>query len=299
MRVDPADRPVLRSRAWRIAIALLAAMLLALSTVGIDDPAGAIAILLVAAAIAAAVLGWALIRTRRQRLAHEDELTAWAAERAVQAERLRIARELHDLASHGLGLITVRAAAARTVGGAAGEAERAAALADIERAGRETTTELRRMLTVLRTPGDDAPLRPAATLRELPGIVAAAARSGIAATLELAELGPVSAGTQLTICAIVREALANTARHAGPTAVRVRVGWDADAIAVAVSDQGPAAGWLPQLGAGAGLAGLHEQVRALGGTLRAGPDEHGWLLTARLPEPLHAAERRGAGAGVL
>ena len=240
-----------------------------LATVGVDRPVAVVTSVLLSGVIAFVVLIWALARSGQQRRAYEEDLTAWAAERAAQTERLRIARDLHDLASHGLGLITVRAAAARTLDGPAGDAERSRALADIERTGRAATTELRRMLGVLRTPGSEAvPLRPAETLADLHEIVEAARVGGVIAALTVEDLGDVSAGAQLTVCAVVREALANTARHAGPVAARVAVRREGGAVVVTVEDDGPAPGWQPHPGAGQGLTGLRERVATLGGVLR-------------------------------
>lgn len=280
--MESADRPVLRSRVWLVAAGVIAALIAVLASVGLDQPA-AFAALGLSAAIVVAVIVWASLRARRQRRAYEDDLTAWAAERAAHAERLRIARDLHDLASHGLGLITVRAAAARRVAGPDGDVERATALADIERAGRDATAELRRMLAVLRAPGEDAPLRPAETLDDLPGILAAARTAGVDATLEPGELGEVPAGVQLAVCTVVREALANAARHAGPCRARVGVRREGSTIVVAVDDDGPTPGWQPHRGAGAGLVGLRERVEALGGELDAGAAGRGFRLVARMP----------------
>ncbi|TDD62167.1 histidine kinase [Kribbella antibiotica] len=283
--MDARDRPVLRSRAWPAAFGVLVVLLLVLATVGASPPAATIAVTSATVLCAVLVVGWALLRTRRQRQQYEDELTAWASERATQDERLRIARDLHDLASHGLGLITVRAAAARTLTGTDGDAERLAALTDIEQAGREATTELRRMLAVLRSPGDGTALQPAESLADLPRIVEFARTSGVRAELTVADLGEVTGGIQLTVCAIVREALANTARHAGPVRAKVAVRRDAGAIAVTVADDGPDAGWIPHPGAGAGLAGLRERVGAVGGTLRAGARQSaGFEVVAHLPD---------------
>ncbi|MET7281652.1 histidine kinase [Kribbella sp. NPDC005582] len=284
--MEPTDRPVLRSRAWPIASGLLFVLLLVLATVGTSPPLAAIVVTVVIALCAAGIVVWALLRTRRQRRRFEDELTAWAAERATHAERLRIARDLHDLASHGLGLVTVRAASARTLTGPAGDAERIAALADIEHAGRQATTELRRMLAVLRRPGDDTSLRPAESLADLPRIVELARTSGVRAELIVGEVDEVSGGVQLTVCAVVREALANTARHAGPTRAAVVVRREAEAIVVSVADEGAGAGWVPHPGGGAGLAGLRERVGALGGTLRAGTrgGRPGYEVVAWLPD---------------
>lgn len=284
-RVEPTARPVPRSRVWLTTAVTLAALTIMLGFTGVAQPVTVLATVLVYAGIAVGVLAWALVRGRQQRRAYEDELTAWAAERAAQAERLRIARDLHDLASHGLGLITVRAAAARTMDGPDGDTERSRALADIERTGRAATTELRRMLAVLRAPGDDAaPLRPAETLDDLPGIIEAARAGGVVATLDADDLRDVSAGVQLTVCAAVREGLSNAARHAGPTGAHVVVRRVPGATVVTVADDGPVPGWQPHPGAGQGLAGLGERVATLGGTLRTATDGGGFRLTVRLPD---------------
>ncbi|GIE85664.1 sensor histidine kinase [Actinoplanes regularis] len=280
--MDP-GRPSWRSRVWAVALPLLGVFALFLVATGIDGPGAGRVVPAVALALTVSVLGWAFARTRAQRHRYEEELAAWAAERAAQTERLRIAADLHDLVSHGLGLITVRAAAARSVRGPEGDAERTSALADIERASRETTIELRRMLGVLRAPGA-APLRPAETLTDLPTIVDAANAAGLTTSLRLHEVGDVSPGTQLTVCAVVREALNNTVRHAGPGRSRISVHRDAESIVVDVEDSGPSAGWRPQPGSGHGLAGLRERVTALGGTLHAGPEQGHFRVTARIPD---------------
>lgn len=277
------DKPTWRSRAWLVAVVVLVVLLLVFSLVGVDPPETELFVVLVAVGAAAMVVIWALLRTRSQRNLYEADLARWAADRATQAERLRIAGDLHDLVSHGLGLITVRAAVAQNLSGQDGESERAKALADIERASRATTIELRRMLAVLRAPGA-APLRPTDALENLPDIVAAATSTGLTTSLSVAELGDVSAGVQLTVCAVVTEALNNTIRHCGPTQVLVDVRRDADVITVDVHDAGPRQPWRPQPGAGHGLPALRERVTVLGGTLDVGPDAHGFRLSARIPD---------------
>jgi two-component system, NarL family, sensor histidine kinase DesK len=279
-------RPTWKSRAWPAVWTTLGLLVVLLLGPAAQGPA-AKAFALVAVGLAVSVAVLAVLRNRRDRRAHEDRLAAWAGERAAQAERLRIAGDLHDLVSHGLGLITVRAAVAARLTGPDGPTERAAALADIETVSRETTTELRRMLTVLRSPDAPAALRPAESLADLPGIVAAARGAGLDATLDEAACGAVSPGVQLTVCAVVREALSNAARHAGPTRARVALHRDdggSGAVTVSVRDDGPAAGWEPRPGAGHGLAGLRERVTALGGALDAGPDGAGFAVTARIPD---------------
>lgn len=264
-----------------LAVAVLLASLLLVA--GGEAPATLIAPVVITG-LAIAVSVWAVVRSRRQRRDYEERLTAWAGQQAVQAERLRIARDLHDLVSHGLGLITIRAAVARAAGpdSAAGLN---AALTDIEQVSRGTTTELRRMLNVLRSEdGESAPLRPAETLEDLPAIVDEAREAGLRVTLDLPELRDVSAGAQLTVCAVVREALNNTLRHCGPTRAHLAVRREDGVLESSYRDDGPVDGWTAHGGGGHGLTGLRERVTALGGTLDAGPDQGGFLLVARLPD---------------
>jgi signal transduction histidine kinase len=263
-------------------LAVVASVLvMAMCTVGAEGPLAAVLPpIMVGGAVATA--GWAVRRSRADRAAYEARLTAWAASEAVLAERLRIARDLHDIVSHGLGLITVRAAATRHL---PKPAEVAAALTDIEEASRQATGELRRMLAVLREPSAAGSRSPVDNLDDLPGIVRGASVAGLRTDLAVDPLGPVSPGVQIAVCKTVREALSNAARHAGPTDVRVRVYRDATYVVVTVADAGPADdGWQASPGAGHGLAGLRERIGSLGGTLSAEPVDAGFRLTARIPD---------------
>ncbi|GAA4951000.1 hypothetical protein GCM10025331_44240 [Actinoplanes utahensis] len=280
MRVFGSPRPAWRNRAAPVVAVFAVLLLLLLCTAGAEGPAARI-VPLVFAAGAAGTASWAVWRWRTDRAVYERQLTEWAATEAVLGERLRIAGDLHDLVSHGLGLITVRAAATRHL---PQSAEIRAALGDIEEAGRTATGELRRMLTVLRRPSADGPRTPAEDLASLPEIVRAAERTGVRAQLQAALPGEVSSGVQLAVCRTVREGLANTARHAGPVRALVRVHRDGCHVVVNVADSGPADGWRPTPGAGHGLAGLRERIGSLGGTLTAGPVEGGFRLTARIPD---------------
>ena len=249
----------------------------------------------VVSTLAIGTVTWAVLRTRRQRREYEAELTAWAAERAQRDERLRIARELHDLASHGLGLITVRAAAARITTGSRAAEEREHALADIEQAGRSATHELRRMLAVLRAPHsvEIAPLHPQLSFAELPALITDAERSGLRIELQLSpkaaapEASGIDAATQATVSAILREALSNCARHSGPGPVRVRIDLEhaegSAELVLRVSDAGRFAGWTPQPGAGRGIIGMRERAAMLGGTLHTERNGTGFHVEARMP----------------
>jgi signal transduction histidine kinase len=258
-----------------VAVVVLVAMLLMVGAEGVL----AVVLPSVIAVTAAGVATWAIWRSRRDRAAYEARLTRWAAAEAVLAERLRLAGDLHDIVSHGLGLITVRAAAAR-LGGDPAEAR--AALSDIETAGRDATAELRRMLTVLRNPGDAGARLPVEDLGRLAEIVAGA--TAVRARLRIDPVGTVSQGVQAAVCRTVREALQNVARHVGPSDVRVHVYRDGDTVVATVHDDGPDGPWPSAPGAGHGLIVLRERVAALGGTVLAEPVERGFRVVARIPD---------------
>ena len=275
-------------------------------------------VLLVMAGLVAASL-WL---RRRDRRAHERRLTQETAARAVAEDRLVIARELHDAVSGNLGAITVRCAVARRLETTPDGLR--TALDDVETASREATEALRRMLAVLRdenrppTPGALAAIpaghTPAAgpgpvnslaeSLREL---IDRARRTGVTVDLDAdahigADAGAAQAAamtdglpapTAQAATRVVAEALANTARHAGPTRARVILRREPGRLRIAVVDDGPATGWEPHPGAGQGLRGLHETLTSLGGTLTAGPraDVPGFAVEAILPIPTDDAAR--------
>lgn len=274
------------SQVWTLEGAVFATLLAALLTVGADGPL-AIALPLITTGAALGVAGWAVRRTRTERAAYEARLLMWAATEATLAERLRVARDLHDIVSHGLGLITVRAAAARYTSSSESldVAQARTALADIETASRKTTTELRRMLTVLRS--QDAvppPIHPIEGLDLIPDIVRSAELGGLRPRLMLEPLGEVSQGVQVAVCRVVRESLSNALRHAGPSDVHIDVYRDQATIVVKVSDTGPDRAWQAAPGAGLGLMGLRERVAALGGTLHFAAVESGFRVTAQIPD---------------
>ena len=276
------------------------------------SPRAQMTVLLVMAGLVAASL-WL---RRRDRRAYERRLTQETAARAVAEDRLVIARELHDAVSGNLGAITVRCAVARRLETTPDGLR--TALDDVETASREATDALRRMLAVLRdenrppTPGalaaipaGDAPAAgpdPVNSLAEsLRELIGRARRTGVAVDLDAeAHIGAdagvaqaeamtdgLPAPTAQATTRVVAEALANTARHAGPTRARVTLRREPGRLRIAVVDDGPVTGWEPYPGAGQGLRGLHETLTALGGTLTAGPraDAPGFVVEAILPIP--------------
>ena len=275
-------------------------------------------VLLVMAGLVAASL-WL---RRRDRRAHERRLTQETAARAVAEDRLVIARELHDAVSGNLGAITVRCAVARRLETTPDGLR--TALDDVETASREATDALRRMLAVLRdenrppmpgalaaVPAGDVPAAgpgPVNSLAEsLRELIGRACRTGVAVDLDAeahigADVGTAQATamtdglpapTTQAATRVVAEALANTARHAGPTRARVTLRREPGRLSIAVVDDGPVTGWEPHPGAGQGLRGLHETLTVLGGTLTAGPraDVPGFAVEAILPIPTDDAAR--------
>jgi integral membrane sensor signal transduction histidine kinase len=223
---------------------------------------------------------WAAKRSGRRQA---EQLRSQQIAAAVTTERLTIARDLHDLVSHGIGLITVRASVARNVD--AEDPERlVAALYDIEQASRATTLELRRMLQVLRS-DQDAPLSPSPGDPNWDGLLESAERAGLHVKMSNDGVTPNSEGVALAIHRILQEGLANAARHAGPTSVHVELARRGEVLHLAVTDSGPVPGWRSRPGAGSGLIGLRERVAALGGNLRHHRSPDGFRLEAELPDP--------------
>ncbi|MFI6286645.1 sensor histidine kinase [Streptomyces sp. NPDC051018] len=231
-----------------------------------------------------ALLGaWELGRAARERRAFAVRTAEQLAQRAVTEERLRIARELHDVITHSMGLIVVKAGVANhVVRSRPGDLDVAHdALRVIEATGRGALTELRQMLGVLRSQSGErlpAALGPAPGVEDLPEL---ARRAG--AELRTGKLDGLPEGVGLTVYRIVQEALTNVLRHAGPGAAsRVSV-QDADGeVWITVSDDGPPATAAPV--EGHGIAGMRERVALYGGRFTAGPrGGRGFEVRATLP----------------
>jgi signal transduction histidine kinase len=207
-----------------------------------------------------------------------------------RAERLELARELHDAAAHHLTGIVIQAQAARIAARKPGQgAALDGALEGIEGAGTAALASLSRVIGLLRDPGDAAGLSPGP--EELSDLVGRFAGRGSAVELRLPD-GPADPAwppeVTGTVSRVVAEALTNITRHAaGATQVTVTLAHDQRAITVQVTDNAPPASsprFLPA--SGYGLTGMRERVEALGGTLRAGPGPGpGWSVHATLPAP--------------
>lgn len=225
---------------------------------------------------------------------------AQLADQAVSLERLRIARELHDVVAHHVSAMGVQAGAARRVLDR-DPVKASDALRHVEQSARDAIGELRSLVVTLRSEDDGASAAP--DIGALPDLVEAAQESGQRVELQtIGEPRAVSPMVGLTAFRIVQEALTNSRKHAGPVAkVDVRLRYLADEVEVEVTDDGRGGGSGAH-GAGAGLMGMRERVAALGGSLEVGPRSRGgWLVRARIPSPgpagTRAPEAASASAG--
>ncbi|MCL2734444.1 MAG: histidine kinase [Actinomycetia bacterium] len=220
----------------------------------------------------------------------------WAAEAVVKAardaERVRIARELHDVLAHQLAAITVQAGAARMAAASTGDAAShgaatAGAFGTIEGLAREALTELSHLLGVLRRDAEETARRPAPCLAEVPTLISTARGAGVAAGMTVAgPPRPLSPGAELAAYRIVQEALTNVAKHAPGATVEVALRFEPRELALSVVN-GPAAdarsARAPATG-GLGMLGMRERAHLHGGRLTATAlPGGGFAVHARLP----------------
>src|SRR6476469_427818 len=223
----------------------------------------------------------AYVREVEERARQAERGAEQEAERRVTEERLRIARELHDVLGHQLALINVHAgAAAEVLDDHPAEAKKS--LAHIKQAGRTALTELKDVVVLLRGPDDRAtPTEPAGGLAALDELVVSFTRSGLRVETDVAGVArPLPTAVDVTVYRVIQESLTNVARHAGDTTATIRLRYDPDQLSVIVEDEGNGGSHA----AGHGIAGMRERVTAVGGTLRAGPRPTGGLrVSARVP----------------
>jgi signal transduction histidine kinase len=238
------------------------------------------------------------IRARSQRVAALARSREEEARRQVSDERLRIARELHDVVAHNISLINVQAATALHL--IERQPERARdALATIKEVSKEALVELRSVLGVLRQVDEDLPRTPAPTLGRLDELIARTSQAGIEVRLD--RRGPMeglSSPVDQAAYRITQEALTNVARHSGAARATVRIVRADGGLVVEVEDDGHGSAGSPASsasGGGNGIAGMRERARALGGNLQAGPRVGGgYRVRAWLPLPDDQSDdRRG------
>jgi signal transduction histidine kinase len=242
--------------------------------------------------------GWFLghyVRTRRlyaaaleRRAAELERAREELARRAVNEERLRIARELHDVVAHAMSLIAVQSGVgAHVIDTRPDEARKA--LAAIENASRSALEEMRRLLGVLREDGDgrSAELAPAPGLASIDQLVAQTQEAGVLVKLSREGAGsPLPAGLDLAAFRIVQEALTNVVKHARASHASVRIRSTDRDVCIEVTDDGMGRAPATADGgaAGHGIVGMRERAALYGGTVEAGPlPDGGFAVVARLP----------------
>jgi signal transduction histidine kinase len=230
------------------------------------------------------------MRQRRQRLVDLQQRNAFLereqgllADRAVVAERTRIARELHDVVAHSVSVMAIQAGGARRVVHTKPDLA-VEALTTIETTARQTLEELRDLLGVLRTSDPTPEHAPQPGISDLETLVHADPDLAVTLTVN-GEQTPIPAMVDLSAYRIVQEALTNVRKHAGPTsaAIAVAVRYLPDSVEVEVVDDGRGAA-ANQSGGGHGLTGMRERAALCGGRLDAGPRPGGgWFVRATLP----------------
>ncbi|MFE0628221.1 sensor histidine kinase [Streptomyces sp. NPDC058864] len=234
-----------------------------------------------------------LWRLRREQFVRERRERAEAERRRADEERLRIARELHDVLAHSISVINVQAGVALALMDERPEQARQA-LTTIKAASKEALGEVRQVLGTLRGPGE-APRSPAPGLDRLPELLEQAAGAGLAVDITReGRAGGLPPGVDLAAFRIVQEALTNVIRHSGSRTARVRITRRRDAVELQVDDDGPATIGTGHAhdsgGSGNGLLGMRERAAALGGTVEAGPRaDGGFRVLALLPLTAGAA----------
>jgi signal transduction histidine kinase len=251
---------------------------------------------------------WGSSAAARARTRELEASRSALAAAAVDAERLRIARELHDIVAHAVTVMVLQSAGASRM--AVKNPELAAdAMRAVENTGKQAVAELRRLLEVLRaedtgdTEGDGAVEQPHGTSRlaNLDDLAAQIRSVGIDVTVE--QTGTASSldpSVDLTAYRVIQEALTNVNKHAGAgAAARVRLSWEPSELVIEVVDDGQVNAGIAHLASGYGLVGLAERVKLVGGRLESGPrPEGGFRVRAVLPtsgsEPADAvADARG------
>jgi signal transduction histidine kinase len=247
-------------------------------------------VLLTAVTVTAGLLG-TLVRSRRAQLgALRDRAAALereresAAARGAAEERLRIARDVHDLVGHALSGIAVQSSTARLALDAGRSGAARVALSAVESASRAALAEMRQLLGGLRA-GDAVEYGPSPGLGDLPGLVEGLRTQGVAVALSAGDLGQVPGAVSLAAYRVVQEALTNAVKHATGSPVTVQVAVSGGALLATVEDYAPQAAPPGEQVGGHGLAGMRERVAGLGGEVSAGPagDHPGWRVRARIP----------------
>lgn len=230
---------------------------------------------------ALSLVAWVIgdyIRSRRQFIndivaRHQQE-----REQAAEDERLRIARELHDVVAHNVSVMAIQAGAARVSGNSSEET-----LKSIELSARDTLAELNKLVGVLRKNPGAPELAPRPTLDDIDALLKPARDAGLEVTLKITgEKRLLPAALELSAYRIVQEAITNVLKHANASRVEVLIEYSPEGVALTISDNGTGPGEAPSTGHG--LIGMRERVALFGGKMGTGSSAlGGFIVHARLP----------------
>jgi signal transduction histidine kinase len=246
-------------------------------------------LILIPALFGIAWLGGFVVRQRaaeadeeRERATHAERERETAARIAVAEERIRIARELHDIVAHAVSVMVLQVGAVRHNLPATQTADREA-LHGVEQAGRGALTEMRRLLGAMRQDGQRLALTPQPGLDNLDALVADVVRAGLPVQVHVeGARGPLPRAVDLSAYRIVQEALTNVLKHAHASSADVMICYGPDALEIAVRDDGRGATSVD--GVGHGLVGIRERVKLFDGDMSAeNADGGGFLVRTRLP----------------
>lgn len=277
-------------RGLAVALVIVAGGFLVFALLRTSDARIAMLVTLQIATLLGTDYWWAVAVGRAEEVAALERSRAKdAAREAVRDERETMARELHDLVAGHVSAMAIRSEAALST--PPDETRDRAALRAVRDASLDAHAALRSMITVLRG-GGDAPA-PAPRLADIPELARAAERAGLSVRIDDERTDELTTGGRAealpplvdqTAARVVREALANGARHAVGAQVRVRLSNGTDRMLIRIDSHGGRGASGPALaGSGTGLAVLAECVRALGGEFSAGPEGDGWSVRAELP----------------
>lgn len=249
----------------------------------LSTPGSGASVLLVSATVVV-TLAAVLVRSERARL---DAVR----ETAASEERLRIARDLHDLIGHGLGIVAVQSSTARMALDSGDAPTARTALSAVESSSRTAMREMRELLGVLRGMGEPATAEsdetnrpPAPGLADIASLVDNVRLAGVAVTVEKeGDLTNVPRAVQLCAYRVVQESLTNAIKHAAGAIIAVRIVGSGQMLQVAVETTGGTRTGGSVDSGGLGLVGIRTRVAAAGGRVRMGPTPSGWLVEAELP----------------
>lgn len=233
-----------------------------------------------------------VVRHRDNRIEHltdvAEQLSADVAERerhAVEQERARIARELHDIVSHSISAVVIHAQAVRRRLDAAEHQREITDLRAMETTARHAMAEMRRLLGMLRADGAPQSLAPQPGLAQLEGLLDEVKAAGLDVTLRIdGEPAPLPPGVDLAAYRIIQEALTNVMRHAPGAATAVRVDFGDEHVSVCIENEACPTPPINQEDGGHGLIGMRERISLYGGTFRAGPQPvGGFRVEASVP----------------